>query len=254
MKNLSLFIVSTVFFLSFFACSGNKENRKAGDTAVNDTVDNTPDSIVRYFSNQKVLKEVSFKNGVRNGLTKTFYVGGQLYQTFLYKNDLREDSSGWYYTEGQLFRSTPYLHDTIHGIQRQYYRDGKIRARIGYDKGLRTEFFQEFTKDGKLVKGYPEITITATDNYKKKGQYILTLGFSDNSKNVRFYNGEIIEGKYDTTRYKSIKTIDGKGTLVLKKTGIEGKNYIGIVGDVTTNLGNRYLTYKKVDLPYNDLQ
>ena len=76
---------------------------------------------------------------------KSFYMGGQLYQTFWYEKGLKEDSVRWYYLEGQLFRTTPYKNDTIDGIQKQYYRTGKLKAKIGYSKGMGTKFFQEFT-------------------------------------------------------------------------------------------------------------
>lgn len=254
MKLLSYFSALIIIIVSVFACGGNSGNRKMADGSAADTAYTGPDSIVKYFSNEKLLKEVTFKDGKRNGLTRTFYPGGQLYQTFIYKNDLREDSSGWYYLEGQLFRSTPYRHDTIQGIQRQYYRDGKKRARIGYDKGLRTELFQEFTKDGKLVKSYPDILVDVKDDYRKSGKVTLTLSLSDNGQKVRFYKGELAEGKYDTAKYDAIRVVNGKGTLVMKKSGTGGSKSVGIIGDITTSFGNRYLTWKKIELPYDDLK
>jgi hypothetical protein len=253
MRSFSGITVIFILVMAFFACNSNNKSLNRRDLNEADTIDNTPDSIVKYFSSQRLLKEVSFKNGVRNGLTKTYYPGGQLYQTFWYRHDLREDSSGWYYLEGQLYRSTPYVHDTIQGIQRQYYRNGNKKARIGFDKGLRTEFFEEFTADGKLVSNYPELTVSVTDEYKTRGSYTITLNMSDNSKNAKFYKGEFIEGRYDTTKYTPIKTVDGIGKLVLKKTGATGNNYVGVIGSFLTNFQNRKLVYKKIELPYNDL-
>ena len=56
------------------------------------------------MSGKYLVKEVTFKNGVREGLMKSFYQTGEVRQTFWYENGLREDSSRWYYQEGQLFR------------------------------------------------------------------------------------------------------------------------------------------------------
>jgi len=230
----------------------NKGSGKRGSSAENDTV-YVPDSIVQYFSKQLLLKEVSFRNGVRNGLTKTYYAGGQLYQTFWYVDDLREDSSGYYYLEGQIFRTTPYVHDTIHGIQRQYYRTGELKAKIGYDKGLRTPYFQEFSREGRLVSGYPEIVADISDEYKSSGRYVIKLALSDNNKKVKFHRGEFTDNRFDTAHISTIKTVDGKGTLTLKKTGSSKPVYVGILAEITTAFGNRYLAYKKIELPYNDL-
>ncbi len=227
---------------------GKEENSADADSL------STADSVVQYFSNGKLLKEVSFKNGVRNGLTKTYYPGGQLYQTFWYRNDLREDSSGWYFLEGQLFRSTPYVHDTIDGIQRQYYRTGRIKAKIGYSKGLRTRHFEEFLTDGKLVKGYPEIVASVTDNYSSSGRVRIDLTLSDNSKKVKFLRGEFNDGRYDTARLVTIRTTDGRGILELKKTSAPQSPYVNIIAEITTGFGNRYIAEKKIELPYNDLK
>lgn len=251
MKKLS---VAAIVLLSGIFVSGclNRSSADKPGAADGDTL-LTPDSVVRYFSQQRLLKEVTFRNGVRNGLTKTYYPGGQLYQTFWYVNDLREDSSGWYYTEGQLFRSTPYRRDTIDGIVKQYYRTGEIRAKIGYSKGMRTSLFEEYSREGKLLGNYPEIVVTANDQYSASGRYIINIALSDNSTKVKFFRGEFTNGLYDTAFIKPIITVDGKAGLVLKKTGKPGKGYLNIIGEITSTLGNKYIASKKVELPYNDL-
>jgi hypothetical protein len=40
----------------------------------------------------------------------------------------------------------------------------------------------------------------------------------------------------------------------LKKSGTPQTDYIGITGAILTDFGNRYLSYKKIDLPYKDLK
>jgi hypothetical protein len=253
-----------IYIISFFialvlmtaaGCAGKGTARK--DNAENDTV-SIPDTgwtgIKQYMSKQHLVKEVTFKNGVQHGLTKTYYPGGQLYQTFWYENGLREDSCRHYYEQGQLFRTTPYRHDTIDGIQVQYYRTGKLRAKLGFSRGLRTSFFEEYTPDGKLYKDYPDITVSIRDDYRSKGLYSIGLELSDKSTKVNFYRGEFTDDRFDTAHSKIINPVNGKWRLDLKKTGTPGQNYVGVIAGILTPLGNRYLKYKKIDLPYNDLK
>lgn len=251
---MKIFSVTIIIILASFITGGcvNKNSGKK-ETGIDNGSAEIADSIVKYYSKQILLKEVSFKNGVRNGITKTYYPGGQLYQTFWYVNDLKEDSSRWYFLEGQVFRTTPYKHDTVDGIQKQFYRTGEVRAKIGYGKGLRTRYFQEFTKEGKLVTGYPEIVAEINDEYKSAGRYRINLSLSDKGEKVKFYRGEFTDNRFDTAKCQVIKTIDGKATLALKKTGAPKQGQVGIIGEIITAFGNRYLTYKKIDLPYNDL-
>jgi hypothetical protein len=237
------------------ACSGRGTSKRAA-LSENDTV-TVPDTgytgITQYMNGQVVVKEVTFKNGVRQGLMKSFYQDGKVRTTFWYENGLREDSSRWYYQEGQLFRTTPYKRDTIDGIQKQYYRNGRIKAKIGFEKGLRTSYLEEFTPDGKLVRGYPDLVVNVRDDYKTRGVYSISLSLSDKSTKVRYYRGEMANGRFDSAHCKQIDVIKGIGTLNLRKTGSTKKDYVGVIAEILTNFGNNNIVYRKIDLPYNDL-
>ena len=236
-------------------CNGRGTQKKESQIPV-DTI-SVPDTgytgIKKYMGNEMLVKEVTFKNGVRSGLMKSFYQDGRVRQTFWYENGVREDSSRWYYQEGQLFRTTPYKNDTIDGVQIQYYRNGKLKAKLGYKKGLRTPFLEEYTQDGKLIGGYPELVVAAKDDYSTKGIYKISLRLSDNSDKVTFYRGDLSGGVFDTAHYKILKVVKGVATLDLKKTGVQNPGYIGVIAGILTDFGNNHLVYKKIDLPYKDI-
>jgi hypothetical protein len=222
----------------------------------NDTIA-VPDTgftgIKQFMSKSIIVRETSFKNGVRHGLSKSFYPSGNVRQTFWYENDLREDSAKWYYEGGQVFRTTPYKNDTVDGIQKQYYNTGRLKANLGYKKGFRTPFLEEFTQEGKLITGYPELIVSIRDDYKSKGVYRISLELSDKKAKVEYYRGEFSNGVFDTTQYKSINIIKGIGHLDLKKTGSPTTGSVGVLASILTNFGNKNLVYKKIELPYNDL-
>ncbi len=255
---MKIFSTSLLLILAvslFSGCNG-KGPAKKETHAVTDSI-TVPDTgytgIKKYMNGTVLVKEVTFKNGVREGLMKSFYQTGEVRQTFWYKNGLREDSSLWYYQEGQPFRSTPYKRDTINGIQKQYYRTGQLKAKLGYSKGLRTAFFEEYTTEGKLVGGYSTLVVNVLDNYKIKGIYRVSLELSDKSNRVKYWRGELLNGVFDTAHCKIIKTINGIGSLDLKKTGSPKSSYLGVIAEILTNFGNNYLVSKKIELPYHDL-
>ena len=255
MKTFSASLLITLSIFIYAGCTG-KGHAKKELQAVADSI-TVPDTgytgIKQYKSGTVLVKEVTFKNGVREGLMKAFYQTGEVRQTFWYKNGLREDSSIWYYQEGQPFRATPYKRDTIDGIQKQYYRTGQLKAKLGYTKGLRTTFLEEYTPDGKRVGVYPALVTNITDDYKNKGIYRISLELSNKSTSVRYWRGDISNGIFDTAHCKSIKIIKGIGSLDLKKTGSPKSLYVGVIAEILTNFGNNYLVYKKIDLPYPDL-
>lgn len=239
----------------FTGCTGKGSARKDSSSEI-DTVsaaDTGYTGIKQYFSNDRLLKEVTFRNGVRDGLMKTFYPGGQLYQTFWYENGMREDSSVWYYLEGQVFRTTPYIRDTVNGIQKQFYRTGKLRAKIGFSNGLRTPLLEEYDLNSRLIKDYPEIVTEMNDEYNSKGMVRIGLSMSDKTAKVKFYRGEFTDGRFDTAAVRILNAANGRATITLKKTVTPGPGYVGVIAEIVTKFGNRRLIYRKIELPYSDL-
>lgn len=250
-------LLLTVTLLFFIAGCGGTGNSRKGEQAAADTT-SVPDTgytgIKQYFTGNTLIKEVTFENGVRQGLMRSFYNGKQVRQTFWYENGLREDSAKWYYLEGQVFRSTPYDRDTINGIQQQYFKNGRLKARLGFEKGLRTFFFEEYGTDGKLITDYPDVLINIRDDYKTNGTYKISMELSNKSTKVKYYRGDFSTGVYDTAKVETIKTVNGVGNLTLKKTSVSTKPTVQILAEILTRYGNNYLLVKKIDLPYNDLK
>jgi hypothetical protein len=250
-------ISSLVLLIILFTGCNSKRSKNINSKIENDTVtvaDTGFTGITKYYNGKMIMKEVTFKNGVQQGLTKTFYPDGKLYQTIWYEKGVREDTSRWYYKDGKVFRASPYKNDTINGTQLQYYRSGRVKAKMSYISGIRTPYLEEFTMDGKLVKGYPELIIKAKDEYKDRGVYTLTLELSNKSDKVKYYKGGYIDGLFDPAKYPVIKTAEGKGYLVLNKTGTAKAPYVEVIAEVPTDFGNYCLINKKIDLPYNDLK
>lgn len=256
MKLFNGTILLIMLMLIISGCGGGG-NSQAGSQAASDTV-SVPDTgytgIKQYFTGNTLIKEVTFRNGVREGLMKSFYNGKQVRQTFWYENGLREDSAKWYYPEGQVFRATPYDRDTINGIQQQYFKNGKVKARLEYKKGMRTFFLEEYTSDGKLIKDYPDMVVTINDEYKNNGTYKISIGLSNKATKVKYFRGDFSNGVYDTSKVDPIKTVNGVGTLTLRKASAPTKSSIEILAEVLSSYGNNYLLVKKIDLPYNDLK
>jgi antitoxin component YwqK of YwqJK toxin-antitoxin module len=256
MKRLSSIILILIAITIFIGCNGKKpsENAKAADSGKEVLPDTGFTGIKKMMSGRYVVSEIEFKNGIKDGLMRTFYLSGKLRQTFMYINGVKEDSAKWYYEEGQLFRTTPFKNDTIDGIQKQFYRTGRIRAKIGWSKGMRTPFIQEFDNNGKLMGNYPEIVVTETDEYNSKGLYKIGLRLSNDQKKVKFFRGEFTDGRFDTTKCRPVNTLEGKALLELKKSSSPTDASVNVIAEIVTPLGNKYLAQKKITLPYSDLK
>ncbi len=80
--NCTFYILPAILLIA--GCTGQNRPKKELAAAVDTT--SVPDTgytgIKKYFSNDRLIKEVTFDNGVREGEMKSYYQGGQLYQRF----------------------------------------------------------------------------------------------------------------------------------------------------------------------------
>ena len=230
--------------------SSEKEN--ISDTST--VADTGFTGITQQYSNRLLAREITFKNGVMNGIMKTYLPSGQLYQSFWYKNGIKEDTAKWYFEDGKVFRTTLFKNDTMNGIQTQYYRNGKVRAKLNFVKGARTPYLEEFLQDGKKVTTYPDLVFKTKDEYAQNGTFKIWLELTDKAVKATYYRGEYIDSLYYPKKYTKLNSSETTGYLELRKTGIPKDNYVGVIAEISTALGNKYLVYKKIDLPHNDLK
>ena len=256
MKTFLQTILTSFLVYLLIGCGQTNTDNKAAETPV-DTLVSVPDTgftgIRQYYSKEKLVKEVTFDNGIREGLMKTFYSDGRLRQTFMYRNGMREDTAKWYYTDGFVFRETLYKNDTMHGEQTQFYTTGKVKAKMSYIEGARTPELLEYAANGKLISSYPELITNVKDEYSTTGLYKINLELSQKTTKVNFYRGEFSNGVFDTLQLEKIPIRAGMGYLELKKSDKTNNGTVGVIASFITAYGNRKFIYKSIELPYRDL-
>jgi antitoxin component YwqK of YwqJK toxin-antitoxin module len=257
MKTKTILFIIIISLILNAGClnKGNKNTSEKGNLADTSAVADTGfTGIKKYYTKDLLVKEVTFKNGVREGLMKTYYPSGLLYQSFWYRNGVREDTAKWYFDDGRVFRATPFKKDSADGVQTQFYRSGKVRAKLIFVNGTRTPFLEEFASDGKKITNYPDLVVKTKDEYSQNGTFKIWLELTDKTIRTVFYRGEYIDGLYFPKKYTKLNTSETAGYLELKKSGTSKDNYVGVIAEVSTSLGNKYLIYKKIELPYGDLK
>jgi hypothetical protein len=255
-SHLALIPILIIILIISGNCTGKGTSGKkeAGDYDTLSVPDTGYTGIKQYYSKNTLTYEVTFKNSVRHGLMKTFYPDGKLRQTFWYENGMKEDTAIWFYEDGKIFRKTAFKRDSMNGMQIQYYKSGKVKAKLEFENGLRKPYLEEFTMDGKKVTDYPSVIINTTDNYAQNGSYIISVGLSKKDIKANFYQGDYIDGLFAPKKLKKINSSESTGFIKLQKSGSPGQNYVGIIAEISTAMGNKLLVYNKVELPYNDLK
>lgn len=229
---------------------GEEQNQQASDTAVSENYT----GIKKYYNEGRLVKEISYREGLKNGICNNYYDDGRLKRTIIYNNNLKTDTAKWYYPEGMVYRSTPYVDDMIHGVQTKYYKNGRKQAEMPYNMGLRMPGLKEYHDDGRELTGTPSVTSDITDSrWQEEGILRVIVRLDNGSANVKFYRGALINGAFDPEQCQDITISSGMGFTELKRSDSGGKNYVDIIAVYTTRFRNREIIATRIRLPYNNL-
>lgn len=245
-----------ILVLAFQSCNTSKTDSSDKSTQAPEQSDENFTGIKKYYEGEILKKEVTFKNGIKEGLNKNYYDDGRLKRTIWYENNLKEDTAKWYYTDGSVYRATPYNNDKIQGIQIKYHRNGKIMAEIPYRHSLRTPGLKEYYDNGLEVGNIPSITVRKinSNDYISDGLVTITLALSNNSTNVKFYKGGLVDGAFDPKLAKDITASSGMAYFELYKQETGGKDYVDVIAEYTTRFRNKEIITKRIKLPYDNLR
>lgn len=252
MKDLTSVAVIIVMMLAV-SCGGGKGDSGDGGKKAGHVRDTGFTGVRNYIRDNIKLKEVEFRNGVKEGMTRTFYKGGVIEQEIPYVADKKNGEARWYYPDSKLFRVTPYVNDTIHGSQIQYYKSGRIKARLDYIDGKRLPGLEEYNMSGEKVTSYPGIRYHVNDRYAERGLYKIFIEMDDMAENVKFYRGDLVNGLVDLDSLKPLLQTATTGYLDLQKTPNHSADSVVVVAAYLTGFGNRLYYRLAIPLPYKDL-
>jgi hypothetical protein len=252
MNQLTAIAVALIMIIASSCGSGTGDTgggrKKAGHEA-----DTGYTGVRNYIKNDIIVREVEFRNGIKEGLTRTFYKGGVIEQEIPYAGGKKNGEARWYYPDSKLFRVTPYVNDTIHGSQVQYYKSGRVKAKLEYMNGKRLPGLEEYNMNGEKVTGYPGIVYRTNDRYEERGMYKLFIEMTDLAENVKYYRGDLVDGLVDLDSVTPLLQTATTGYLDLKKTEGHKADSVVVIAAYLTGFGNRLYYRLAVPLPYKDL-
>jgi len=94
------------------------------------------DTIIDVDLDMKTVSVRSYKNGLKNGLSKIKHIGSNTYYSESnYTNGLRDGKAKILYDNGQLYRVMNYENGLENGTMELYYENGKTKSLCLYDYG-----------------------------------------------------------------------------------------------------------------------
>lgn len=218
MKRNNLILLS-IFFFTIISCDHftvvEKTKTLSGEQWV---INEEGDSVLNRYDEQGNLSSfTTYKNRRKHGLAKKFYPNGNTEFEISYVDGYKHGQVSWYYESGALYRTNIYEKNKIEGIQKLFYEDGTYKAEIPYKAGEVMPGTKEYTKEGKLIKNYPNINYETIDRLAFENKYILKVFLSNRSKSPKFYR--LVSPHGSEKLYRSeLHTKDGVGTFTWNLT------------------------------------
>lgn len=107
---------------------------------------------VSYHPNGKVAVEAPYKNGKLDGVFRSYYENGKVWQTVGYLDGIEEGFSVTYYENGSKKIKEVYKNGILDGATEEYYENGKLRRKLPYVKGHIHGVGKVFDEQGAMVE------------------------------------------------------------------------------------------------------
>ena len=202
-------IIVLIILLS--SCNQQKETNNQDTTETK--ISGVGIEIAKNYHEGKLQSEFSLRDSLKEGLGKIYYLDGKLSSVCNYSKGLKNGVEEKYYPEGSLYRTREYIDGKINGLEKRYYRNGKLKTVLTYKNDMPGTGLIEYNRDGSPVTEYPEFTYEIINNRDYDRQKLLIIYFRGFSKNVSFYEGQLVEGKYFDNSASPCGMLDGKAEI-----------------------------------------
>lgn len=213
--NPIFFVVAAFFFLGSCNTKPQPKNKQAAKTE-NDSIE----VVYKPYSGTTDLTEyeIPIRKGtkVKHGIQKRFYRNGSLYSEIPYKNGKRVGTAYTYYpaapgVKPAVWKEQNYVENKLNGICKRYHDDGTLQAEYEYKNGNPAVGLKEYSKSGKAIK---QPTLIISSNRTARGYYV-SIRLSNKQKNVDYFIGNLVDGKYLPKGLKKLQVKNGLGEVMV---------------------------------------
>ncbi|MCU4176996.1 toxin-antitoxin system YwqK family antitoxin [Carboxylicivirga sp. N1Y90] len=257
MKNLV--VLSAIALIALSSCQFFGPDKKVVTKG-----EKNPDGIVikkRHFNDDPhspIEWKISMKpsaegSAVRHGKSIRYTKSGKVAEVINYVENKKEGKRLTYHSTGKIYKEQSYLNNKLDGVCKRYDREGKLVAEYPYKGGLPGVGLKEFTNLGK-ERPAPVLSLKKVDKIRTNGSYVVVCSLTGEGakriKSVEFYQGDLLDGKYQHRNLKNVKKLSGKSgefSIALPK-GASVNKTLNFVAVASTSAGLKYIIQKKITI------
>ena len=101
-----------------------------------------------YFSENRIVSEENFNNGIKHGLSRKFYDTGEVLEETDWKNGKQEGNYQVFFKNGEPFMQCTMSNNQRNGKCLSYFQNGKVELEANYKNGRRHGSWKYFEENG----------------------------------------------------------------------------------------------------------
>jgi antitoxin component YwqK of YwqJK toxin-antitoxin module len=127
-------------------------DKKGKVTGIEHYTKNKLDGLALTYSpySSQVLKEQRFRDGMLDGLYRSYYDNGKIQEEAFYLHNQKNGPSKWFSREGRLIAIYNYRDGQFEGYQRNFYENDTTSSLVNYVNNKMEGVYKEYYRNGKL--------------------------------------------------------------------------------------------------------
>ncbi|MFW5832318.1 MAG: toxin-antitoxin system YwqK family antitoxin [Prolixibacteraceae bacterium] len=102
----------------------------------------------KFFSGEQKIAEEHYSQGLKHGISKTFYQSGELLQSTEWKEGIQEGKHQVFYKNGEPYMQCKYSRNQRNGLCLTYHQNGRVEMEANYKNNLRHDDWKFYDENG----------------------------------------------------------------------------------------------------------
>ena len=121
------------------------------------------------YYNKQLAWEVNYSNGLKDGISKGWYIDGTPKWIVNYNNGRKEGDDKRYYESGELLSIVNYIDGLRQGEKKSYYPSGALMFSVDYIDGLKQGIERRYSESGLLISSIDYLDNLSANDYSLNG-------------------------------------------------------------------------------------
>ncbi len=104
----------------------------------------------QFYSDNRKVSEETFANGVKHGISRTYYPTGEVLEETDWQNGQQDGSYRVYYKDGKPYMQCKYSNGKRNGLCLSYFQNGRVEMEAHYLNNLRHNEWNYYDENGQI--------------------------------------------------------------------------------------------------------